>query len=407
MPAKNSISAQLDEVINRVEPPAKYAAVYARRSMKHDKNTPESQIELCGRIAKEKNLIVYGSYSDLGTSARTLPPIHREGFNKLYNDAKAGYFKTIIIWKHDRLSRNADDFYKTMGLLDELGVKVIFGDTNGLDASQPVYKSFISNLLVMIAELEPLNILEKANAGRDYLREQGIMNLSRGLFGYDVINDIDEIHNLMGANLKNNLKVNSYFKANDLMATFVKFCFRVYKSFDDRPELTNKIRRINRINELSKKLSNILTADSIVSFKEKLNSLPAEHYFEITDVLHKRVSSIDQLEENKRSAELHNLIEELRECTKYTSNFGNAQVLLTNYRYSQRHLLKANTEHKLLVYNKEEDRFEVDKDLFVPVKNGDPIIDYEDWEQVNCHLHRYTTLGKLKINDKSELLETK
>ena len=58
---------------------------------------------------KEKNLLIYNVYTDFD-SAKKLSPTKRKGLSKLLADAKAGCFKTVIIYRLDRLVRRYKDW---------------------------------------------------------------------------------------------------------------------------------------------------------------------------------------------------------------------------------------------------------------------------------------------------------
>jgi DNA invertase Pin-like site-specific DNA recombinase len=382
-----------------VERPEQYAAIYARRSMKHDKNSPEAQIQECLDIAKEHNLIVYDNYSDIGLSGRTVAPLYRKGFGRLFNDAKAGHFKNIIIWKHDRLSRNSEDFYKTKNLLESMGVRLIFGDTLGLEKSQPIYKDFISNLLIMIAELEPINTLNKANAGRDYLRKNGIINLSGGLFGYDMVIKFDELKRLMNMDIITGLKVKTYYKTNNLQAAFIRFFFNCYLSYDS----SDKNARVNSIKTLVADLEEKLKpCETIDSLKSMLNDIHSENeaFQELIASIEHEIPHVSEDASNEDKSKTFNaFIIELEKCFKFGTSFGAIERTIRNFHYTRWHLKDAKMRSALFKYNNARDRIEVDENLLTEVKNADEIIDFKVWKKAASHAVYYTTHGESLMSD--------
>lgn len=134
--------------------PERYAAIYARVSSPKENNSINAQIALGNEKALEKNLLVYNSYTDRISGLSTSPE-ERNGFKKLILDAKAGCFKTLIIYRLDRLVRNYEDWKQTERLLDSLGIKLLFSDSSQQLPIDSPQSEFLNNITVMLAELEP------------------------------------------------------------------------------------------------------------------------------------------------------------------------------------------------------------------------------------------------------------
>ena len=170
------IMKKTDKIDNKLlNNPDNYAAIYARISSKKENNSIDTQVDLAKTALNGKNLLVYGVYTDY-VSGHTISPPDRKGFGKLLEDAKAGCFKTIIAYKHDRIVRNLNDWVNLTAQLRKLNIKIIFSDITEYVPDKSLQGEFLENLIIMVAELEPSNIQERTNNGQVQRRIQGVYN---------------------------------------------------------------------------------------------------------------------------------------------------------------------------------------------------------------------------------------
>ena len=164
--------------------PKNYAAIYARISGTRDNNSISAQVQLANDALDKKNLLVYDVYTD-HVSGKTTSPHKRKGFGKLLLDAKAGCFKTLIIYRLDRLVRNYKDWIEIKTTLTKLGIELIYSDESQSFPLNSSQGEFFQNLTVMIAEMEPDTISLRASNGRIFRREQGAYSCGKNIpFGY-------------------------------------------------------------------------------------------------------------------------------------------------------------------------------------------------------------------------------
>jgi DNA invertase Pin-like site-specific DNA recombinase len=204
--------------------PKNYAAIYARISSTKDNNSINAQIEKCKESLNKRNMLTYGIYTDYVSGRFTSPP-DRKGFGKLLADANANCFKTIIVYKHDRIVRNLKDWLNLKSLLKKLKINIIFaldGENYDDNSSQ---SEFMENFLVMLAELEPNTTFERASRGREVRREQGVYNAANNMpFGYDRIDATPEL--IKKKNLQFNPK--SFYEPKPLESAFVQYIYEYY-----------------------------------------------------------------------------------------------------------------------------------------------------------------------------------
>lgn len=149
-------------------------AIYSRKSRMTGKGESiENQIEMCrqyiGMNYGEKALKNIRVYEDEGFSGGNL---ERPQFKRMMNDAKAGKFDAVVVYRLDRISRNIGDF---AGLIDELKTKEIgfVSIKEQFDTGSPLGRAmmYISSVFSQleretIAERIRDNMYELAKTGR-------------------------------------------------------------------------------------------------------------------------------------------------------------------------------------------------------------------------------------------------
>ncbi|MBQ3583813.1 MAG: recombinase family protein [Lachnospiraceae bacterium] len=101
-------------------------AIYIRVSTKEQAEegySLDAQKRILQEYCKAKKYNIFNIYSDKGISAKDI--YHRPGMLKLLSDAKDQKFKSILVWKLTRFSRNMTDLISTCELLDKLGIALI------------------------------------------------------------------------------------------------------------------------------------------------------------------------------------------------------------------------------------------------------------------------------------------
>jgi len=120
-------------------------------------------------------------YSDEGLSG-TLPPDKRPQLKQMLEDAEAGKFDTLIVYKIDRIAR---DNYITLGVVKRLtacGVKLISA-TEPFDTSTTI-GNYMVQLLGATAEMDRNNIVERTTAGRKMSAQKGTWVFGSPAYGY-------------------------------------------------------------------------------------------------------------------------------------------------------------------------------------------------------------------------------
>lgn len=122
-------------------------AVYARQSVeKKDSLSISGQVDLCRRMAGEKELAVY---RDVGYSGKNTD---RPAFRQLMRDVKAGRIATLYVYRLDRFSRSVADFGQLWQVLQANRVEFVSVSEN-FDTSTPMGRAML-HIIMVFAQLE-------------------------------------------------------------------------------------------------------------------------------------------------------------------------------------------------------------------------------------------------------------
>lgn len=156
-------------------------AIYARRS--EEKETGESvknQLNICRNYA-ERHFpeAEIDEYFDDDYSGRNM---NRPDFQKMMKLAKNGYYEAVIVWKLDRIARNALDFLDLHKELEKAGVKFI-SESEGFDPSTAAGKLMMI-MLAAVAEMERKNISQRVSTNMNEMAKLGMWTGGVVPFGY-------------------------------------------------------------------------------------------------------------------------------------------------------------------------------------------------------------------------------
>lgn len=163
----------------------KRVAAYARVSTENDEQIAsyELQKEYYGTYIREHDSwSLQGIYTDEGISATSMK--HREGFNRMIEDAMAGKIDLIITKSVSRFARNTVDSLSTVRKLKERGVEVYFEKENiwTMDSKGELLITIMSSL----AQEESRSISENVTWGQRKRFAAGKVTVPyRRFLGYD------------------------------------------------------------------------------------------------------------------------------------------------------------------------------------------------------------------------------
>ena len=160
-------------------------ACYARVSTEDqaERQTVQAQIDFDRRYCELHGLTIAGIYVDDGISG-TVPLDERPDGRRLVEDAKAGAFTMVLVYRLDRLGRSLKTLISAHEQLEEAGVAIRSG-TEPFDTTSPIGK-FLFSLLASMAELERATIGERLTMGRDRVAKAGKWTGGPVPFGYDL-----------------------------------------------------------------------------------------------------------------------------------------------------------------------------------------------------------------------------
>ncbi|MBR0407506.1 MAG: recombinase family protein [Clostridia bacterium] len=133
-------------------------------------------------ITGNPNWMLAGIYADEGISGTTR--FHRDGFNRMIEDAEAGKIDLVLTKSISRFARNTLDCLTVVRRLKSIGVGITF-EKEGLDTLDGTGEVILT-ILASIAQQESMSISQNVRLGIQYRFQQGkpLVNCSRFL-GYD------------------------------------------------------------------------------------------------------------------------------------------------------------------------------------------------------------------------------
>ena len=375
-----------------VNNPKNFAAVYARISGKKDNNSINAQIELATTALNKNNLIVYDTYTDFD-SAKKLSPTKRKGLSKLLADAKAGCFKTVIIYRLDRLVRNYKDWLEIKTLFSKLNITLIYSDNTQSFALNSPQGEFFENLMVMVAEMEPDTIKLRASNGRKVRRLNGAYSSGvESPFGYT-----REIR----AESDSNKDSKSIFIKEPVKLAFVKYIYSEFYNLINKDEKSLNTNSLTIISLISTKLK-----DSIDFIEKNIsrNSIPLLS-LSTTSPLYELYTTINQylLEDTANSVskavaavKYHYLIDKESNKKRNTNNINNSLKMPI---YAGYMLEDSNHPFKGLKYNSSDSDNVIyyenlDEEAFIKTNNISGVIPFEIFKAVYSYI-TYDNLGRI------------
>jgi len=141
--------------------------IYVRVST--DKQELENQISQLRLYCRSKDYQIIKIYEDIISGGSNSRP----GFDMLLDEARKGYFKHLIFWSLDRLSRSGTLF--TLQILKEFDNKKITWESYQEQylASIGPFKDVVLSVLATVAKIEKDRISERTKAGLETAKAKG------------------------------------------------------------------------------------------------------------------------------------------------------------------------------------------------------------------------------------------
>lgn len=140
-------------------------------------------------IIVDKQYIYEDKYSasrgPKGSSIDDAKPFTRKGLNELINDAKLNKFGTIMVFNHDRLTRNVQESLLLNFLFEKLKINVIYCKPGeNVNTGSEKLNTFFENLLNNLSALESNMIGSRTRIGNEYNIKNGYWAGGPAPYGY-------------------------------------------------------------------------------------------------------------------------------------------------------------------------------------------------------------------------------
>lgn len=146
----------------------KRVALYARTSTLDKGQDPELQLTELRTFASDRAWPVIKEFVDRGVSGAKEK---RPALDKLWIDAKARRFDTVLVWKLDRFGRSLKQLVNALAEFDALGVAFV-SLRDGFDLTTPAGRAMFGMVAVM-ADFERDLIRERVRAGIAHAKASG------------------------------------------------------------------------------------------------------------------------------------------------------------------------------------------------------------------------------------------
>jgi site-specific DNA recombinase len=139
-------------------------AIYCRVST--DQQELEQQIESCKKFCEYKQF-EYTLFSDIGSGKN----MNRVNFLDMLKRIRSREFEGIVVFRFDRLGRNAREVVTLFEEFESKGIQV-FSLNENIDTSSPVGRA-IRDIIIRLAQLERENISEATKQRLQALKSLG------------------------------------------------------------------------------------------------------------------------------------------------------------------------------------------------------------------------------------------
>ena len=169
-------------------------AAYARVSSDSEDqlNSLSVQVDYYTHLIQEKpNWDFAGIYADEGITGTSTK--HREQFNRLLDDCRAGLIDRVLVKSASRFARNTADALASVREMKSLGVTVVF-EKEGFD-TETSNGEMILSMICAVAQEESLSISKNLKWGIRKRMQNGTYTNSSVPFGYSLENHLLVINN--------------------------------------------------------------------------------------------------------------------------------------------------------------------------------------------------------------------
>lgn len=169
----------------------KRTVIYTRQSTneKSQPNSKEMQKHTCLKVAVQNGWVVHEIVHD-EISARTKNKNDRKGLNRLLSEVEAGTVERIIVFKRDRLARNANEYMEILGTLQKFNVDLRFAAANEPPIIPGMISDFLEYILAGMAELEGNAIHDRKIQSRRIKAKDGFWAGGSPPFGYESLEGV-------------------------------------------------------------------------------------------------------------------------------------------------------------------------------------------------------------------------
>lgn len=129
---------------------------------------PEVQLAPLNKFVAFREWDIFKIYTDRMTGSKNET---RPGYKQLWDDARRGEFKAVVVWRFDRFARTTIELLRALEEFRVLGIEFV-SSTENIDTTTPLGKATFT-IVAAIAEMERATTIERINLGLARAKELG------------------------------------------------------------------------------------------------------------------------------------------------------------------------------------------------------------------------------------------
>lgn len=199
----------------------------------------ERQIAELTQYAREKG---YEVTKVIATKISGYKATIRQDLEQLYQGAKQGLFKKVLVLEVSRLGRKAKDIRATIDRLHYYGVPVVFKNLQGIESLTDGQESFVTNIIISIhaelAQEERRLLVERIQSGLEQAKRNG-KKLGRRVGSKEKDEQVLKKYSGLVRDLKRGLSLTQCMKLHDASKNTVIKVKRLMGQEHNQPEKVN------------------------------------------------------------------------------------------------------------------------------------------------------------------------
>jgi len=173
----------MSKTVAQSTPTTMRAVIYVRISKDRDTSSIRTQEAECRKYCEQHGITVIDVCEDRGKSAFD-QTVKRPGFVKAMQYVESGAANVIIVWKLDRLIRNAKEFKRVWLRIDDAHAQLVSATETYVNTTEILIREILLAIMSIMAELESRTKSDRISVWHDDRMRDGAIPNGPVPFGY-------------------------------------------------------------------------------------------------------------------------------------------------------------------------------------------------------------------------------